>query len=71
MSGKLTLLPRSFRECKLIMNKPLWKLTDFDCVEQWVMFDSRVYAGTQAFFCGASTRPAVRKILHPTMEKAR
>ena len=50
MSGKLTLLPRSFRECKLIMNKPLWKLTDFDCVEQWVMFDSCEYAGTPAFF---------------------
>ena len=53
------------------MNFSLRKLTDFDRVEQWVMFDSGVYAGTQAFFCGSSALSAVGKILHPTMEKTR
>ena len=33
MSGKLTLLPRSLRENKLVMNKSVWKVIDFDCVE--------------------------------------
>ena len=31
------------------MNKPLWKLADFDCVEQWVMFDSCVCGYSSIF----------------------